>query len=290
MSCAAAAIVLFACCCSSSCWTSAAIKTPSSTRSTDAPLELLILKREGSILRQVTGNTGAAAEKIANVSGLETIDDAVVSQRLVATHGKDVLWISFDRRPPVALLRHESNVRFATISNDAKSLAFSADGGVWLAAAGADGKFADAKRIAPEFGYGPSFSSDGRVVYFEGNGGLKRFDRTTGAVEPFLPKYPRAHTVRCSRDGRFITFSSERALFVYRTDDQSVRKLTDGRAYDRFPSFAGDEIVFFRESAGGAGGVGGGLIRSAIGIRADGSNERELYRGDVELVCAKPRE
>jgi Tol biopolymer transport system component len=94
--------------------------------------------------------------------------------------------------------------------------------------------------------------------------------------ETFLPKYPDAHTVRCSPDGRFIAFSQDRALYLYHTADGSVRKLTDGNGYDRFPSFVGDRVIFWRETRSGA--------RQAVSIRADATDERVLCEGDIELA------
>jgi Tol biopolymer transport system component len=270
---ALAAIVLVVCGCAS------VEHDPSQTTTTQPVRSYVVLTGDGTIELR----TGEDVHRRASVSGIETIDHVVIGDGIVATRGRDILVLPLDGRAPTTLLRHPSELRFATRSSNGKLLAFSADGGVWLASMNADGTFGEARRISSQFGYDPSFSSDGRFIYFEGNGGLKRFERATGAIQAFVAEQREAHTVRCSPDGRFIAFSCDRALYVYRTEDGGVRQLTSGRAYDRFASFVGDdEIVFFRESAGAAGRS----IRSVMSIRADGSNEHELYRGDVELACA----
>jgi dipeptidyl aminopeptidase/acylaminoacyl peptidase len=256
----------------------ASVKLEAPAPTTQPAAAFLVLRNTRTIDRIV----GAIARNLPGAHGIQTMDCIVSGDAIVATRDNEVLLVRLGGGPPVSLLRHPTEVRFATRSRDGKSLAFSADGGVWLASAKPDGTFGDPQRITNEFGYGPSFSSDGRFVYFEGDKGLKRYARETATIEPFLPDQPKAHTVRCSPDGRFIAFSRARALYLYHTDDRSVRKLTDGRAYDRFASFAGDRVLFFRESSDAAGRS----IRSAMSIRTDGWDQRELLRGDVELVCA----
>jgi Tol biopolymer transport system component len=203
---------------------------------------------------------------------------------VVATRGRQILLIPFDlNAEPKVLLTHTTPVRFAELSPDGEFLVFSGDltdaPRIFLASRDAQDEFANAKPLAP--GYGPSFSHDGRFIYFErGDDGLARLDGRAGTVEPFLPDNRRAHTVRCSRDGKWIAFSMDRAMYLYRTSDKSVRQLSDGKAYDRFPSFAGDDVVFFRETSDGKVQI--------VAVRTDGSNERLLERGDVMLACCLP--
>ena len=248
---------------------------PPTSNPTD--LALILLPRNGSPIRTDRG-------AIASVRDLETISSCATIDGLIGTRSREVALVPFDQHgEPRVILTHTTPVRFAELSPDREFLAFSAsvtdDPQIFLATRDAHGDFANAKPVAR--GYGPSFSHDGRFIYFErGDEGLARFDVHSGQVEPFLPDNRRAHTVRCSRDGKWIAFSMDRAMYLYRTSDKSARRLSDGKSYDRFASFAGEEVVFYRETSDGK--------EQIIAMRTDGTNERVLYRGDVMLACCLP--
>jgi Tol biopolymer transport system component len=236
----------------------------------------VILQRDGTLKR-------SDGEAVANVRGIETIDGSVRDGKIIATRGRDIVRIGIDNGAVETLLTDTEIVRFATISGDGHALlccsVLTEESGIFLAWRDASGKFGNPHFISS--GYGPSISSDSRFIYFErGKTGLARYDMRRGITEPFLPKYAGAHTVRCSPDGRFIAFSSNRALFLYDDTDQSVKKLSNGIAYDRFASFAGEQVLFFRETRRGK--------QQVVTIGTDAKNERVLYEGDVTLVCAVP--
>jgi Tol biopolymer transport system component len=234
----------------------------------------VVLQRDGRIVR----SDGAA---IADTVGTETMSSVVTTGGLVTTRGEEIVLVPLTGEKPRVILEHRSNVRFAELSPDGSMLAFSSSDApqIFLATRDARGEFTEPKPIAR--GYGPSFSHDGRFIYFEaGEAGLSRFDLREAKTSPFLLDDRGAHTVRCSRDGKWIAFSMDRALYLYRCEDKSVRKLTDGGAYDRFPSFAGNHILFYRETKAGE--------EQVVTINVDASNERVLYRGDVMSVCSLP--
>lgn len=242
----------------------------------------VILQRDGSLKRSDGG-------AIANVRGIETISTASACGGIVATRGNEVLLIPLDGGESTVLFKHATPVRFATMSPNELYLAVSApaprpnDGwNIWLVRRDELDHFSEAKSIYPGFGYDPSFSSDSRFIHFECNGlhgpRIACFNRATGLFAP--DAFADAYTVRCAQDGKWIAFSKNRALHLYRTSEKSLRKLTDGKSYDRFPSFAGDDILFVRETREDK--------QQVVAIRTDGSNERVLYQGDVMLVCALP--
>jgi hypothetical protein len=247
---------------------------PATTQASDPPF--VILQRDGSLKRSDGG-------AIANVRGIETAWANANEEGFVVAQADEIRLLPIDGAESKLLLKYPARLRFAELSPDGEFLVFSAtvtnDPEIFLATRGADERFENPRRIAR--GYGPSFSSDGRFIYFEGRGdGLRRFDAHQSVTEPFLPNYPGAHTVRCSRDGKWIAFSLDRALYVCRTSDQSVTKLTDGKSYDRFPSFIGGDILFVRQTREDK--------QQVVAIRTDATNERVLYEGDVMLVCALP--
>jgi Tol biopolymer transport system component len=242
----------------------------------DAPV-FVILTHEGRLVR---GEGGA----VGSIRGLETIASSPSDDGLVATRGQEILLLPLARNnEPRLLLKHSTHVRFAELSPDGEFLTFSGSvtdaPEIFLATRDANGEFIRPRSIAR--GFGPSFSHHGRVIYFErGENGLAQFDTHTGVTTEFLPDYRRAHSVRCARDGKWIAFSMNRAMYLYRTSDNTVRQLSDGRSYDRFASFVGEEVLFFRETRDGE--------QQVVAIRTDRSNERVLYRGDVMLVIGLP--
>jgi Tol biopolymer transport system component len=249
---------------------------PATTRASD--VAFIVLTRDGQLVR----NDGAPSAK--NLRGLETIASCPTLSDIVATRGNEILLVPLDRDvEPKVLLKHTAPVRFAELSPDGEFLVFSSnenDGWqVLLAERDAQGEFSQVRRTIA--GYAPSFSHGGRFIYFEqGDKGLIKFEIRSGRWSEFLPDYRRAHTVRCSRDGKWIAFSMNRALYLCDTSDNSVRQLSDGDSYDRFASFAGDDVVFVREMRDGK--------QQGVAMRNDGTNTRVLYEGDVMLVAALP--
>jgi hypothetical protein len=254
--------------------------TPATTQPTHPTF--VILQRDGSLKRSDGG-------AIANVRGIETMSSTSACDGIVATRGNEVLLIPVDGGEPTLLFKHVSPVRFATIAPNELYLAISASSprakdrwNVCLVQRDALDRFTDAKSIYPGFGYDPSFSSDSRLIYFECTGQrgprIACFNRPAGLFAP--DAFADAYTVRCSPDGKWIAFSKDRALNLYRTSTRSVIRLTDGKSYDRFPSFSGEDILFVRETRE--------RKQQVVAIHTDGTNERVLYEGDVMLVCALP--
>ena len=254
----------------------APVPAPGTTRASD--VAFIILTRDGQLVR----NDGAPIAK--DLRGLETISSCPTSSDIIATRGDEILLVPLDRDgEPKVILKHTAPIRFAEVSPDGEFLTFAASVSdmwdIYLATRDAHDRFTNVKSIAR--GYGPSFAHDGRFIYFErGEEGLARFDVHRGVTDAFVSDYPGAHTARCSRDGRWIAFSKERALYLYDTSDNAVRQLSDGGSYDRFASFAGDDVLFVRQTRKDK--------QQVVAIRMDGANERVLYVGDVMLVAAVP--
>lgn len=253
-----------------------ALLAPATTRASD--VSFIVLTRDGQLVR----NDGNPIAK--NLRGVETISSCPTLSDIVATRGNEIVLVPLDRdQKPKVLLKHTSPVRFAELSPDGEFLAFSSEGRdgwqVILAARDAQGQLTQLRQTIT--GYGPSFSHDGRFLYLEqADRGLVKFEIHSGRWSAFLPDYRGAHTVRCSRDGKWIAFSMDRALYLCDTSDNTVRQLSDGQSYDRFASFAGDNVLFFRETRDSK--------QQVVAMRVDGTNARVLYEGDVVLVVVLP--
>ncbi len=255
---------------------------PSTAASQPDLPRLLTLTRQGIVVREADGGT----RLIPNTRDVETIADVASTDGVIATRGRDVLFVPLDGQPAKIALTNLKPVRFATLSPDRTRLACSShDGNGWRVRVAryseADGTFEQARPLTTDHSYSPTFAAEGTAVYFETETGLARADLKTGRVEPFLPEFKKAHSVRCARDGRHIAFSHERALYLHDLRDASTRKLTPGTTYDRFPTFAGDHLAFYREQPAGEGAH----RETLVVMNLDGSGERVLVRGDVTLAC-----
>jgi Tol biopolymer transport system component len=255
------------------------------TATATAPTDRLAILTQRGIAVQ----SGGQITFLHGTKDVETISTSTFNHCVIGTRGREIVLVPLDGRAITSTYQHVSTVRFPAVSPDGKSVAFcsagdaQSDGRIWLGTMNDQHKLVDVDSITAHSGYGPTFSSDGRWLYFESNG-LIRMDLQTHATEPFLPEFNGAYTVNCSRDGRYIAFSHERALYIYKTSDQSVKKLTAGQAYDRLATFSGDQIYFVRHAPDSAGKQSSVVCRMSV----NGGEPEVLYQSDAELVCIDP--
>lgn len=184
-----------------------------------------------------------------------------------------------------------TQVRFPDVSPDGSTVAVSANQTsstalgweIWLV--GRDGR--NPRRVAT--GYDPSWSADGRQLYFEHHEpsvALSVLDLTTGETTAFLSGQTRDYTVQASPSGAYVVFSRDRALVLYATADRSLRPLTDGSSYDRFPSFSPDEryLVFWRQEQSAERQLRHLVVRYEISA----GHQEVIVDGDVVLAAYAP--
>jgi len=132
--------------------------------------------------------------------------------------------------------------------------------------------------------FAPTVSTDGSIVYCVGiddsNSEIRRFDLGKNIDKLVAKVTTSSCTARLSPDGQTVVFSDfvngNTDIFTVKTDGTDRRQLTNDASKDSMPSWSPDgKLIVFVANRGGD------LQRTSLWImNADGSGQREIYRGD----------